>query len=143
MAQSLSELSRLRRKKSGLLALPMLVLAGFYGTAMAQNLQDPTRPADAVLPSAAVIAGESGISGPVLQSVLIGPTRKIAVIDGQAIALNGLFGDQVLIRIEESEVVLRRGKTTQTLKLFPDFEKKNSHKERKHKNKAVDRKSVV
>ena len=63
-------------------------------------------------------------SGPVLQSILISPKRHLAIISGQTVALYGKYGDQTLIKMSETEVVLRNGKELQTLKLFPDFDKK-------------------
>jgi hypothetical protein len=40
------------------------------------------------------------------------------------VKLNGRFGDQILIKLTETEAVLRRGKMKTVLRLFPDFEKK-------------------
>ncbi len=112
------------------------IVSGVMAPALAQGLQDPTKPATSVSALSTTSEGEIAATGPVLQSVLIGTKRKIAVIDGQVIALHGKFGDQVLVQINESEVVLQRGKDMQVLKLFPDFEKKNSRKETRTKNKA-------
>jgi MSHA biogenesis protein MshK len=56
--------------------------------------------------------------------VLIAPNRHVAIISGQTVALNGKYGEQTLIKMSETEVVLRNGKELQTLKLFPDFDKK-------------------
>lgn len=122
-------------KRCGALMLSCVVF-GVTAPALAQSLQDPTKPATSLSALATTSEGEVAATGPVLQSVLIGSKRKIAVIDGQVIALNGKFGDQVLVQIHESDVVLQRGKDMQVLKLFPDFEKKNSRKEVKTKNKA-------
>jgi hypothetical protein len=58
-----------------------------------------------------------------LQSILIGENRKLAIIDGQTVKLNGRFGEQTLVRLTETEAVLKRGKSMQTLKLYPDFQK--------------------
>lgn len=92
-------------------------------SAIPQNLPDPTKPPASILNPAG--NGEQE-SGPVLQSILLAANRKIAIIDGQAIKLNGKFGDQTLIKMTESEVVLRRGKQLQTLSLHPDLRKKPS-----------------
>ena len=103
------------------LVLSLLSLM-FCQLAAAQNLPDPTRPPTVL---AAVVSAEA-VSGPVLQSILIAPNRHIAIISGQTVALNGKYGDQTLIRMTETEVVLRNGKQLQILKLFPDFNKKSS-----------------
>jgi MSHA biogenesis protein MshK len=87
----------------------------------AQALVDPTRPPGQV----AAQAGEPG-AVPVsrLQSVLISKGRKYAVIDGVQVALGGKVGEATLVRLSESEAVLRNGKDTEVLKLLPGIEKK-------------------
>lgn len=88
---------------------------------LAQTLSDPTRPPTVTSESS---TNAEVFTGPVLQSILIAPKRSIAIISGQTVALNGKYGEQTLIRITETEVVLSNGKELQTLKLFPDFDKK-------------------
>ncbi len=83
----------------------------------AQALTDPTRPPDALNPW--LPGGAQAATGPVLQSVLISPGRKVAIINGQEVRLNGKFGNARVTRITETEVVLRDGKNIQKLKLFP------------------------
>ncbi|MBY0574596.1 MAG: MSHA biogenesis protein MshK [Undibacterium sp.] len=89
----------------------------------AQELQDPTRPPASLLSG----VGLSPVaSGPVLQSILIGADRQLAIIDGKTVKLNGKFGNQVLVRLTETEAILREGKgkhkVLHTLRLFPDFQ---------------------
>lgn len=109
-----------------LLASALLCAGHSYAltsSAVPQNLPDPTKPPASILNPAGIGEQESG---PLLQSILLSANRKIAIIDGQAIKLNGKFGDQTLIKMTESEVVLRRGKQLQTLSLHPDLRKKPS-----------------
>lgn len=88
--------------------------------AVAQGVGDPTRP-----PAAALLdTGPAGVAaapaGPVLQSVLISLRdggRRVAVISGQTVRQGERFGDAVLVRMTQTEVVLRRGRELQTLKL--------------------------
>ena len=88
----------------------------------AEVLPDPTRPPDAVL--APDKAEQSAApQGPVLQSVLIGPARKVAVISGQTVMLGQMYADARVVRITETEVVLSSASGTRTLKLFPQVEK--------------------
>jgi len=86
------------------------------------GLADPTRP-----PFGAVNAGgeEAAPAGPQLQSVLISPARKVAVINGRTVPLGGRFRDATLTRITESGVELRKGSRVEVLKLFPRVEKKS------------------
>ena len=91
------------------------------GDALAQTLLDPTRPPTIMMETS---SNSEVSSGPVLQSILIAPNRRVAIISGQTVALNGKYGEQTLIKMSETEVVLRNGKELQILKLFPDFDKK-------------------
>ena len=86
-----------------------------------ESLSDPTRPPDAAYNVSA--RSEAPPAGPVLQSVLVSPKRKIAVISGSQVALGGKYGDFRVVKITEAEVVLHNGKDTQILKLFPQVEK--------------------
>lgn len=87
----------------------------------ADLLPDPTRPP----PEASIMGGVSAApaSGPVLQSVLIAPGRKSAVIGGQLVVEGDLFGDAKVVKISEGEVLLSGPAGEQTLKLFPGVEK--------------------
>ena len=93
------------------------------GTAQAwaaEMLPDPTRPpveAGVVIPGAVA-------AGPVLQSVMIRPGRRTAFISGQLLTEGERFGDAKLIKISEGEVILIGPEGRQTLKLFPQVEKK-------------------
>jgi len=89
--------------------------------AAAQIVIDPTRPATGF----AVEAPESAAPGNQLQSVMISPTRKAAIINGVVVELGGKYGDAVLTRVAEDEVVLRRGDSRQVLKLHPAVDKVN------------------
>ena len=107
------------RRKPGLAFFAVLFL--FSGPIHAETLPDPTRPS--------VDAGQSSNettapSGPVLQSVLISPERKAAIISGKTVLLGEKFGDAVLVRIGEGEVTLRTGGELKTLKLFPGVTKR-------------------
>lgn len=87
--------------------------------AAAQGLSDPTRPPSASAPSAA----RSEAPPARLQSVLISPGRKLAVIDGQTVALGGRLGEAIVVAIAPTQVVLQTGASYQTLRLFPGIEK--------------------
>ncbi|MFM9434485.1 MSHA biogenesis protein MshK [Janthinobacterium sp. CG_23.3] len=95
-----------------------LVLGG--APVAAQSLFDPTRPPAALT---APSDGALGVPGaPMLQSVLVSRNpggRAVAVISGQTVRLGGKVGDAVLVRISQTEVVLRRGKALETLRLYP------------------------
>jgi MSHA biogenesis protein MshK len=93
-------------------ALATMLAAASAG---AQVLTDPTRPPAYVEPGGAPQQG----ARTQLQSVLIATGRRIAVINGSAVPLGGTVGDARVVKITESEVVLRRGEETEVLKMFP------------------------
>jgi hypothetical protein len=83
------------------------------------GVDDPTRPpANISAPVAAESEVESQPAG--LQSVLISPTRRAAIIAGQTVELGGKYGAAKLIEVNESGVVLRGPHGRQVLSLFPD-----------------------
>ena len=88
--------------------------------AVAQILVDPTRPPGGL----ADMAGSAAVGGPVLQSVMLSPGRKVAVISGEAVVLGGRYGEARLVRLTESEAVLKNGDETTVLKLYPQVEKR-------------------
>lgn len=85
--------------------------------AHAQGMSDPMRPQSLAI-------GEDVAASSRLQSILISPRRKVAVIDGKTVPLGGAVGDATLVVVRESEVVLKRGDERETLKLSPDVQLK-------------------
>jgi MSHA biogenesis protein MshK len=104
---------------------PLLLLMGIAGLAVAQStvLVDPTRP-----PSA---GGEPNAKesapprGPKLQSVLISPTRRVAVISGDTVMQGGKYGSATVVAITESAVLLRYADHKETLRLIPGVVKRD------------------
>ncbi|TCV84774.1 hypothetical protein [Sulfurirhabdus autotrophica] len=112
----------------------VLLFVSSMSVTQAENFADPTRPpASLGIVESGAVASEA--QGPVLQSVLISKGRKMAVISGQSVKLGEKFGDARLVRITESEVVLKSGKDVQTLKLLPEIEKRLVNS--RHRAKAV------
>jgi len=87
--------------------------------AMAQVMIDPTRPPPGVY---APESAEKATGAPVLQSVMITPTARTAIIGGEEVKLGAKFGDARVIKITETEVVLRTTGGTETLKMYPGVE---------------------
>lgn len=104
--------------------LVFVVIAASVGvSAGAQILTDPTRP-----PGALAVTGSDGMftGGPVLQSVKLTQGRKVAMISGEMVALGGRYGSARLVKLTESEAVLKDGAETTVLKLFPLVEKRTT-----------------
>lgn len=83
-------------------------------------LRDPTRPPAILF---APQERETIDVGPVLQSVSFASGRRTAIISGQNVRTGSKVGEARVIRISETEVVLKTGNSLQRLKLFPDVEK--------------------
>ena len=104
-------------------------LAASAHAAWAETLPDPTRPpaflfapTDGDGPAA-----ESTGGGLILQSVLIAPNRRSAIIGGKALSIGDRLGDFTLVRVSEGEVQLRGPEGSRTLKLFPGVTKRVAH----------------
>lgn len=99
-----------------------LVLSLAASAAMAQGagLSDPTRPPVAIEQQG---GANSPPAGRQLQSVLLSGGRRLAVIDGTMVSLGGMLGDARVVKISETEVVLKSGEETETLKLYPGVDK--------------------
>ena len=85
--------------------------------AQAAPFADPTQP-PAVRGSGDASAAPSG---PRIESILIAPDRRLAVINGQQVTIGSRVGSSAVVRITETEVVVRGADGEQTLKLFPEF----------------------
>ena len=101
----------------------LIALMGGTSGAWAQVTNDPTRPPSGYGPDEA--ADVNAGSGQMLQSVLISPTYRAAIINGVVIKLGEKYGDAVLVKVAENEVVLKSGSESQVLKLHPGVEKRS------------------
>ena len=118
MAEHLSKATRKMTIQGGFL----LLMFAATPVGFAETFLDPTRP-----PASLGLAQAGPVTpspGPVLQSVLISPGRMVAIISGKTVSLGEKFGEARVVKITESEVLLRSGTDLQTLKLFPGIEKR-------------------
>lgn len=108
------------------LVLGILIGLCISGATEAQDarLVDPTRPPQATSPAARPDQSKPA-AGPQLQSVLISPGRRVAVISGQTVSQGDRIGEATVERIGESSVQLRTGRGRQTLHLLPDVSKRD------------------
>ncbi len=101
----------------------LLVLAAVLVAPSFAALPDPT--ALPVAPAAAGGAAGGSVSpGISLTAIKMRGKQKIAIINGQEITVGGRYQDVRVVRISESEVVLRRGGEITVLKLYPQVEKR-------------------
>ncbi|HTS54884.1 MAG TPA: hypothetical protein VMH26_16555 [Burkholderiales bacterium] len=101
-------------------------LALAAGAAYAEGVSDPTRP-----PSGFHVGSGHGPArsseprgGLVLQSVLIYPDARSAIISGEHVLLGQKVRGLRLVRVAETEVVLLNGSERRTLRLFPNVDKR-------------------
>ena len=114
-------------KRAHVLMIVFLVTGVLSTVAGAQGLTDPTRPPSGFnLAEAGAKAAESAPAALVLESVLIHPDVRSAIISGERVTLGQKIRGQRLVRIADTEVVLLDGGARRTLKLYPSVQKKPS-----------------
>ena len=101
--------------KFSVLAIILVAVLG-AASAWGTGLVDPTRPAGA---GSASTSGHARPSGPVLQSTMVSPQRKIAVISGRSYTIGDKVGGAEIIEIRSYEVVLKRAGRLKYLRLMP------------------------
>jgi hypothetical protein len=112
-------MKRLRLELTALLAVML------SAPACAEGLTDPTRPpAGFDVTAGSARSAEAAPSALVLESVLIHPDSRIAIISGERLALGQKIRGLRLVKIADTEVVLLDGGERRTLKLYPSAQKK-------------------
>ena len=99
------------RKLAAMLATSLV--AGAVVAAEMGDLPDPTNPA-----GHATGASSSGV-----QSILITPRYKQAVIHGRTLRVGDRVGDAVIVDIQPYEVILDRGGRESRMRLVPRLDK--------------------
>ncbi len=99
-------------KSSSMMLVGALALAA--QAADMGDLPDPTRPHGAS-------AGGRSASG--VQSILISPQRKVAVVNGREVTVGDRVGDAVVVDIRPYEVILNRNGRESRLRLVPRLDK--------------------
>jgi hypothetical protein len=102
----------------------------------AEPLPDPTLPAidlnsSGNRSSADVVMDEAVTHG--LQSIIISPKYRAAIINGETVSLGGMSGDSRLVEVRESSVVLQNAQGQRVLELFPRVSMKKNESVQ-HKN---------
>lgn len=103
--------------------MAVVVVVAISG-AQAQALTDPTRPPSATSAASGSPAAQEDTTGTQLQSILISSGRKVAVINGTMVPLGGMVGEARVVRITETQVVLKKGGETEVLKMYPGIDKR-------------------
>ena len=98
----------------------MLAAMSMACAAQAQALNDPMRPPMALIESEGAVQAPSA---PVLQTVVIGPERRYAIIDGERVTMGSRFREARVVQIAENQVTLRDAGGDTVLKLYPQVQK--------------------
>lgn len=106
-------------KRTAAIGLPALIVLALTGAAGASDLPDPTRP-----------LGGVAAAGGGLQSILVSPQRRLAVIDGRTVGVGDRVGSAVVAEIQPYEVVLRRGNQETRMRLVPRLDKQAANRTR-------------
>lgn len=89
--------------------------------ALAQAVGDPTLPPPSLLAPGAGVPAVATPALPELQSILVSREpggRRVAVISGETVRQGGRYRGAVVESVGDTSVVLRRGRTRETLRLF-------------------------
>jgi MSHA biogenesis protein MshK len=103
-----------------ILLTALLLCAPQFATA--ELLPDPTRPSidlnsSGAAGAAEVVPDETVPRG--LQSIIISPNYRAAIINGETVSLGGKYGDSRLVEVRENSVVLQNAQGRRVLELFP------------------------
>lgn len=105
--------------------LLLLCLLSAMSVVSAQNLPDPTRPPAEISNAGPAPGGQETVpSSSGLQSIIISPVRRAAIINGKTVELGAKFGSAKLIEVNERGVVLLGKQGRQVLSLFPGVQLK-------------------
>lgn len=101
--------------------LLVLLLLSMSQNATAETLPDPTRPAINLYGSrtggSAVMRRNAAKRG--LQSIIISPQYRAAIIDGKTVRQGDKYGNSRLVEVRENSVVLQNAQGRRVLELFP------------------------
>lgn len=104
--------------KAACAALGLLLLAACAPAVAQQVVSDPTRPPAGVMTG----EGDGGYTGPLLQSIISTSAGRAAIINGERVSVGAKYGDARVVKITETEVVLRSDSGTETLRLYPSVD---------------------
>lgn len=106
-----------RRLMHCAILLVAAIVATGASVSHAQALRDPTRPPGQ---GARGVAKGEQQSGWNLQSVLISPERRYAIINGEVVPVGGSVGGAELVAVAPERVTLRTHEGLRVVPLFPD-----------------------
>ena len=100
----------------------ILAVVALLAPALTVAFSDPTQPVGSVTTTARA-AGPAAPAGPVLQSTLVSPQRRVAVISGKQVRVGDKVNGAVVTEISPYEVRMKQGGRETTLRLLPKLNK--------------------
>jgi len=97
-------------------------------------LADPTRPPNVAPGGVRDGSVPPAVAPQRLESILISPSRKLAVIDGRTVTVGSKVDEATVVQIAETRVTLRQGAELKTLELYPGIERKPVKSEKQRGN---------
>jgi MSHA biogenesis protein MshK len=111
-----------------------------------ESLPDPTKPAVDIPYESEV--GKKDESAAVLvpkkvglQSIIISPQHRAAVINGEMVVLGGKIGDATLVEVNKKSVVLQGAQGRRVMELFPGVHLSQAEKESPADDKSLPKQS--
>ena len=107
------------------------------GPCHAQALADPTRPPAAWLAAQPRAPGAEVVAEPTtpgVHIVVMGPTRKFVMVDGQAVRQGETINGSRLAAIDQDGVVWQRGGTREKSSMSPNVQKTEPGRLKPHRN---------
>ena len=87
--------------------------------------QDPTRPPPTPAPAAApTAAAVPALPSNRLQSVMVGPHRRLAILDGHEVREGSVVGGSRVVQIQHDAIVLQTGAKRERISLYPNVVRK-------------------
>lgn len=124
--------------------LALLLSCAASPAILAEALIDPTKPPAEISAPPAQAGRVATPEGDRLQSIIISPTRRAAIINGQTVELGAKHGEAKLVEVNESGVALQGAQGRQVLTLFPGVEiKRKEPPMEKNLKHAAQKKKLV
>lgn len=109
------------KRKGGAFLFALWVYSTPAGADFAAGLPDPTRPyAKPERPAAATRAVNVPSMPFILQSTLVAPDRRLALINGKLVRVGERVGDVDILEIQPHQVIVSRAGVRQVVRLLPE-----------------------
>ena len=73
-----------------------------------------------------------------MQSIIISPQYRAAIINGETVSLGGKYGDSRLVEVRENSVVLQNAQGRRVMELFPKVSIKKNETAQQKRNGLQD-----